>query len=245
MTLRVVIVDDEPPARAILREAAGRHADLDLVAECGNGVEALPLIDELRPDLLLLDVQMPRLTGFELLELLEHRPLVVFVTAYDEHALAAFDVHACDYLLKPFDDVRFDEAIARVRERRAAQSDVDYAAVADASRAERWLTRIAIRRAGEVDVVPVDTLVRLEACDDHVRLHGATNSWLKQKTLSWFEEQLDPARFVRVHRSHVVALDALASLETEGRERRVAVLTDGSRVPVSRAGMKRLEAHLG
>ena len=245
MTTTVVIVDDEGPARAILREACARHADLTVVAECAHGVEAAPVIDELRPDVVLLDVQMPRLTGFEMLDVIEHRPLVVFVTAYDEHALAAFDVHACDYLLKPFADARFDEAVERVRARLASgEPRADYGAVADASRPDAWLTRVAIRRGGEVEVVAVDALERLEARDDHVRLHAADDSWLKHKTLSWFAEHLDPARFVRVHRSHVIALDALERLETEAKDRHVAVLKSGARVAVSRAGMKRLEEHL-
>ncbi len=242
--LRVVIVDDEAPARMILREACSRHADVELVAECAHGVEALDVIDEKKPDALFLDVQMPRLTGFEMLELLEHTPLVVFVTAYDEHALAAFDVHACDYLLKPFGNDRFDEALARIRERRAStQPSPSYAELSDDARAAS-LQRIAVRRGSDVDIIPVTNLEYLEARDDYVRLHAGDRSWLKQRTLAWFEKNLDSRRFVRVHRSFMLALDALASVESETKDRHVAVLKSGARVAISRAGMKRLRAHL-
>lgn len=252
--LRAVIVDDEAPARALMGEYLAAHADVEVVAECANGFEAVKRVTELAPDLVFLDVQMPKLDGFEVLELIAPGPAVVFCTAFDEYALKAFEVHAVDYLLKPFGRERLAEALARVRERLAARgaatpapaSEPGAGALAAAARPPgQWATRLVVKDGAEVHVIPVDQLDRAEAQDDYVALHVGGKTWLKAQTLSDLASQLDPGRFVRLHRSHLVALDRVARLELYAKDSRVAILRDGTEVPVSRAGHDRLRELLG
>ena len=247
-TLSALVVDDENLARQLLVEFCSAHGDVEVVGQCANGFDMLDAVERLSPDVIFLDVQMPRLNGFEALELLPDPPLVVFVTAHDEFALAAFDVHACDYLLKPFDQQRFDGALDKVRARRAGQRHVDareYAALHDAARApDEHMARVAVRRAGRVEVLAVADLDLLQAKDDHVALHVGAESWLKQGTLTGFERRLDPARFVRVHRSWMLNLSRLSAIEALSKDSHEAVLHDGRRVPISKSGHKRLKEAL-
>ena len=259
--LRAVLVDDEAPARSLLREFLGAHADVEVVGECANGFEAVKRIAELAPDVVFLDVQMPKLDGFEVLELLEPRPAVVFCTAYDEFALKAFEVHAVDYLLKPFGRERLAAALERVRERLAARgrpkpasepgaaeraAESTPGALAAAARPPgQWAERIVVKDGGDVHVIPVGQLDRAEAQDDYVALHVAGKTHLKAQTLAELAAGLDPVRFVRVHRSHLVALDRIARLELYAKDSRVAILRDGSEVPVSRSGYDRLREVMG
>ncbi len=245
MPLRVAIVDDEEPARMVLREYLEAEDDVEIVAECANGFEAVKAVAELGPDLLLLDVQMPKLDGFEVLELVGRDTAVVFTTAYDEYALKAFDVHAVDYLLKPFGRERLRDALVRARERvgRAAagrgQGAPDLATAARP--AGSWITRIVIRDGAEVHVVPIDRVDYIEAQDDYVAVHSAGKTLLKEQTLATLESKLDRRRFVRVHRSFLLNLDRLVRLESTGKDTRAAVLRDGTRLPVSRSGYARLQ----
>jgi two-component system LytT family response regulator len=259
--LTAVIVDDEVPARALLREYLSADPGVRVVAECANGFDAVRTIVENRPDLVLLDVQMPKLDGFEVLELIDPAPAVVFCTAYDEHALRAFEVHAVDYLLKPFSRERLAEALARVRARlaegaRASQSagvapaETPAAAAAAPSGSAlaatarppgRWLERLLIRDGSRVQVIPVEKVDYLEAQDDYVAIHAEGRSWLKTQPLSDLAVGLDPARFVRIHRSYVLNLERLARLELYAKDSRVAILVDGRELPVSRAGHARLK----
>jgi two-component system, LytTR family, response regulator len=244
MALRVAIVDDELPARQILREYLEGESDVELVAECANGFDAVKAVAEQRPDLLLLDVQMPKLDGFEVMDLVGHETLVVFTTAYDEHALRAFEVHAVDYLLKPFGLERFQEALGRVRERLSRPPVNQAAPVALAATARppgTWPSRIVIRNGPEVHVVPIDRVDYVEAQDDYVGIRVGDQTWLKDQTLTDLEGQLDPRRFVRIHRSFLLNLDRLARIEPTDTEGRVAVLQDGRRLPVSRRGYGRLQ----
>ncbi|PYQ01095.1 MAG: hypothetical protein DMF82_20295 [Acidobacteria bacterium] len=242
--MRVLIVDDEDPAREILREYLSREEDIEIVGECANGFEAVKAVAELSPDLLLLDIQMPKLTGFEVLELVGHDLAVVFVTAYDEHALRAFEVNAVDYLLKPVAADRLRAALARARERVRARAPVPVAALLRAVRpAGAAAERILVRDGSKVVVIPAADLDYAEAQDDYVGLHTKGKVHLKQQTLAGLEQSLDPNRFVRIHRSYVLNVDRLARLETEG-EGRAAVLVDGTRLAVSRAGYARLKALL-
>jgi len=246
--VRTVIVDDEAPARALLREYLSRHADLEVVAECMNGFEALKSIGERTPDLVFLDVQMPKLDGFEVLELLENPPAVVFVTAYDEYALKAFEVHAVDYLLKPVGRERFDEALERVRARLAGppQPTAAPAALAAAARPPgQHLERVLVKDGANVHVIPVGRMDWARAQDDYVEIHSDGKSHLKQQTLADLAATLDPARFVRIHRSVVLNVERLARLELIAKDSRMAVLKDGRELPVSRAGYARLKELLG
>jgi two-component system, LytTR family, response regulator len=243
--LRVVIVDDEAPARALLREYCEARDDVVVVGECENGFEAVRAISEQAPDLVLLDVQMPKLDGFEVLELLERPPVVVFVTAYDEYALRAFEVHAADYVLKPVDRGRLNKAMERAIERRRAagpETEPRPAALAAAARppGER-LARVLVKDGSNVHVIPVARVDWIEAQDDYVEIHAEGRTHLKNQRLQDLAEALDPARFVRVHRSYLINLDRLARLELEAKDTRVAVLKDGKVLPVSRAGYARLK----
>lgn len=240
-TLRVVIVDDEPLARAVIREYLKAHPGVEVVAECGNGFEAVKAVSERSPDLLFLDVQMPKLDGFEVLELLGRSIPVVFTTAHDQYALRAFDVHAVDYLLKPFDEARFGEALARARARIAAHepTPVDEL-IADARPRQGAVERVLIRDGAQVHVLPVDRIDYVEAQDDYVCFKADGREYLKDQTMAAVEAALDPARFVRIHRSYLLNIERIARVELYAKDSRVAILRDGRRLPVSRAGYARL-----
>jgi two-component system LytT family response regulator len=241
-----VIVDDEELARGVIREMLAPHAEIRIVAECSNGFEAVKAAGELRPDLLFLDVQMPKLNGFEVLELIDPKIAVVFVTAYDQYAIRAFDAHAVDYLLKPFPAARFETALARAKERIRAQ--IPAPASAELTAAARgpasFLERIVVKDGVRVHVIPVEKLDYAEAQDDYVELHSEHKSYLKQQTIASLESCLDPDRFVRIHRSVIVNLERVAKIEAYTKDSRVAVLDDGTQLPVSRAGYARLKALL-
>jgi two-component system LytT family response regulator len=242
LTLKVIIVDDEEPARALLREYLGNCPGVSVVAECGNGFEAVKAVSEHVPDLVLLDIQMPKLDGFEVAELLDPDLAIVFVTAHDEHALRAFEVHAVDYLLKPVRADRLAEALARVRERigrgDATPSVAEVAATARPGL--QRLERILVREGSEVRVIPTAAVDFIEARDDTVAIHTAGATHLKAQRLSSFEAGLDPRRFVRVHRSFIINIDRLRRIELYAKDSRIAILADGAKVPVSRSGYSRL-----
>jgi len=240
-TMRVVIVDDEPLARAVVREYAAGDPALEIVADCANGFEAVKAVADCKPDLVLLDVQMPKLDGFEVLELLGRDQAVIFITAYDQYALRAFEVHAVDYLLKPFSAERFHDAIARARERRRAKAALPVdEVVRDARPRSGPAERVLIRDGANVHVLPVDQIDYVEAQDDYVAFKSAGKQYLKDQTLSAVEATLDPSRFVRIHRSFVLNVDRIAKVELYAKDSRMAILRDGTRLPVSRAGYARL-----
>jgi two-component system LytT family response regulator len=241
--IRALIVDDEDLARQILREYLAEEHDIEVVGECTNGFDAVKAVVELKPELLFLDVQMPKLDGFEVLDLIGNEIAVVFVTAYDQYAMKAFDAAAVDYLLKPFELARFRNALQRVRHR--LQERAPTLAADDLRRAAsapgQHLQRIVIRDNTRVHIIPVDQLDYVEAEDDYIGLHTAGKKYLKQQTISSLEASLDPARFIRVHRSFIINLDKLGKIEPYTKDTKLAVLADGSQVPVSRAGYMRLK----
>ena len=242
----VLIVDDEEPARTILRDYLGRAGGVRIVGECANGFEAVRAAGELSPAIVFLDIEMPKLNGFEVLELLEPGIAVVFVTAYDEHAVRAFDVHAVDYVLKPYSPERIAAAVARARERLGRGQKLEAATVSAAARPEgTWLSRVVVRDGVRVQIIPVEKLDAVEAQDDYVALKTEGKAFLKAQTLASLAAALDPKRFVRVHRSHLVRIDALARIEPFGSGSHVGILHDGSRVPLSREGYARLKELLG
>ncbi len=239
--LRVVIVDDEPLARAVVREFAGQHAGVEVVAECANGFEAVKAVTELSPDLIFLDVQMPKLNGFEVLELLGRSVPVVFTTAYDQYALRAFEVHAVDYLLKPFSEERFGETLARARARLLAREAMPVEALVAETRARTGpLERVLIRDRSHVHVIPVERIDYVEAQDDYVCFKADGKDYLKDQTMGAVEAALDAARFVRIHRSYLLNIERIARVELYAKDSRIAILRDGRRLPVSRAGYARL-----
>ena len=244
--MKVLIIDDEDLARAVVREHLAAHPEVEVAAECANGFEALKAAAQHHPDLIFLDIQMPKLDGFEVLELLEaegRRPGVVFVTAYDQHALRAFEAHAVDYLLKPFSKERFDAALAKASALQAAQPHAAPPAASDlaaSARQGRPLERIVVKDGPKVTVVHLDRLDWVQAQDDYVLLRTEGKNLLKQQTLASLETQLDAARFIRIHRSYLLNLDRLVRVEQDSKEHRDAILRDGTRLPVSRAGYQRL-----
>lgn len=249
--LRAAVVDDEELARQVLREYLGRHPEIEIVAECANGFEAVKAVAELKPDLVFLDIQMPKLDGFEVLELIGRGPAVIFVTAHDNHAIRAFEVHAVDYLLKPVGAERFEAALGRVKERlaesatthhRPAPSAADLAAAARPP--AQYVDRIPVREGTSVVIIPASKLDYVEAQDDYVALVSQGKKHLKQQTISSMEAALDPSRFLRIHRSYIVNLERVARLEPYGKDSYVAVLADRVQLPVSRAGYTRLRAFL-
>ena len=245
MNLRTVIVDDEDLARQLLREYAWETGGVEVVAECANGFDAVKAISECKPDLVLLDVQMPKLDGFEVLELIDPPPAVIFVTAYDQYAMRAFDAHAVDYLLKPFHLDRFKQALERARARLGEPRPAAAELAAAARPPEHSLERIVVRDGSKVHIIPVDKLDYVEAQDDYVALHSEKKNYLKQQTISSIEAHLDTRRFARIHRSFIVNLDRIARIEPYTKDSRVAVLRDGTQLPVSRSGHAKLKAVWG
>jgi two-component system LytT family response regulator len=240
-SFRVVIVDDEPLARAVVREYLAAHPGVEVVAECGNGFDAVKAVTELSPDLMFLDIQMPKLDGFEVLELLGRSVPVVFTTAYDQYALRAFDVHAVDYLLKPFDEARFAEALDRARARIASAEALPVDdLVADARPRQAPAERVLIRDGSQVHVIPVERIDYVEAQDDYVCYKAGGKDYLKDQTMAAVEAALDPTRFVRIHRSYLLNIERIARVELYAKDSRIAILRDGRRLPVSRAGYARL-----
>jgi two-component system LytT family response regulator len=240
--LRVIMVDDEEPARRLLREYLEAAPGVSLIAECGNGFEAVKAVAEHDPDLLLLDIQMPKLDGFEVVELLECEMPIIFITAHDEHALRAFEVHAVDYLLKPYSADRLAEALERARERigRGENPPPLDEVTAVAREGSGDLERILVRDGNDVRVIPIDTVDYIEARDDAVAIHVGGASHLKAQRMATLEDRLDGKRFIRVHRSFILNIDRLRSIELYAKDSRIAILEDGTKVPVSRSGYTRL-----
>jgi two-component system LytT family response regulator len=248
--IRAVIVDDEELARGLLREYLNQAGGVEVIAECANGFEAVKVISERKPDLVFLDVQMPKLDGFEVLELIDSSVAVIYVTAYDQYAMRAFDAHAVDYLLKPFSSDRFKKALERARQRlgepapttpRIAATELSAAARPP----EQKLERIVVKDGAKVHIIPLEKLDYVEAQDDYVALRSEKKNYLKQQTISSVEQQLDPKKFVRIHRSYIVNLERIARIEPYTKDSRVAVLNDGTQLPVSRSGHARLKELLG
>jgi two-component system, LytTR family, response regulator len=244
--IRAVLVDDEDLARHALRELLKSHPEVEIVAECANGFEAVKAVAEHKPDLMFLDVQMPKLTGFDVLELIDRdRDLaVVFATAYDQYAMRAFEVHAVDYLLKPIGRERFEAAVERALSRlpQKLPSAEDLAAAARPP--QHFLERIVVKDGTRVTLIPVAKLDYAEAQDDYVALATHGTKHLKQQTIASLEAALDPARFVRIHRSYIVNLELVVRIEPYGKDSRLAILADGTRLPVSRTGYTRLKSLL-
>jgi two-component system LytT family response regulator len=245
--IRALLVDDEDLARGLVREYLRAEPDIEIAGECANGFDAVKAVAELNPDLLFLDVQMPKLDGFEVLELVGRDVAVVFTTAHDQYAMKAFDAAAVDYLLKPFDEKRFRTALERARRRIAEK--VPAAAGAELKAAAQapghYAVRVVVKDGSRIHIIPVKDLECAEAQDDYVALYAGGKSYLKQQTISSLESVLDPQQFVRIHRSHLVRLDCVAKIEPYTKDTRLAILNNGKRLPVSRAGYLRLKELTG
>lgn len=243
--IRVLVVDDEAPARALVREFLAEHPEFETIDECANGFDAVRQIDELTPDLVLLDIQMPKLDGFEVLELIHHRPQIVFITAHDEYAIKAFEVQAVDYLLKPFSVDRFEQALERAHRRIGDDTRQPLAELARMRRERnRPSDRIVVREGADIHVVPRKAIDYIESDDDYAVIHTGGKSLRKKQTLTELERQLGEGGFVRVHRCYLINVDRLARIEPYAKDSRVAFLHGGARLPVSRAGYARLKEWL-
>jgi two-component system LytT family response regulator len=239
--LRVLVVDDEELARRGLRRDLAALGGIEVVGECADGFEAVQAAAEEKPDLVFLDIRMPRLDGFEVLSLLDPGIAVVFVTAHDDRAVQAFDANAVDYVMKPVDPERLARAVERARERLRRREPLPLAAIGAAARAPgEPLSRLLVRDGARVHVIPVDDIDSIEAQDDYIAVHVAGKTHLKQQTIGDLEAALDPRRFVRIHRSWILNLDRLDRIELYAKDSRVAILKDGRRLPLSRAGHQRL-----
>lgn len=240
--MRIIIVDDEMLARGVVREYLSEHADVEIVAECANGFEAVKAITELSPDLVFLDIQMPKLDGFEVAELAGGKTRYIFATAFDQYAIKAFEFHALDYLLKPFSQQRFDQALAHARANLGAGGEVVEKLVREATGRNKPLGRVLIRDGAKVHVITADKIEHVEAQDDYVQIRSEGKSYLKNQRMSELEEQLDGEQFLRIHRSYIVNIAFVDRIEQVTKDSHVAVLKDGSRVPVSRSGYQKIRA---
>lgn len=241
---RALIVDDEELARHIIRELLQPHSEIEVIAECANGFDAVKAFAEHKPDLVFLDVQMPKLTGFDVLELIGDEVSVIFSTAYDQYAMRAFEVHAVDYLLKPIGKQRFEEALERAKAR-LGEKMPSAQKLADSARPPRqFLERVVVKDGTRVTLIPIAKLDYVEAQDDYVALASQGKKHLKQQTIASLEACLDPNCFVRIHRSYIVNLERVVRIEPYGKDSRLAILNDGARLPVSRTGYARLQSLL-
>lgn len=245
--IRTILIDDEPLSRDIVRSYLTKYPDVKVVAECDDGFEGLKAITHERPDLLFLDIQMPKINGFEMLELIDEPPSVIFTTAYDEFAIKAFETNALDYLLKPFSEERFRQSMEKFLERQtrgAAQTDAT--AVAGALSAHEGKSeRIVVRTGARVKIIPWKEIHYVEADDDYVRIVTAEGQFLKNRTMQQVENALDENRFVRVHRSYLLNVDLITRIEPYLKESYLAILRSGAQVPVSKNGYGRLKDRLG
>lgn len=242
--IRVVIIDDEFLARSIVKEYMRKHQQLELVAECSDGFDGLKAIQEHNPDLIFLDIQMPKISGFEMLELIDEPPAVIFATAFDEYAIKAFEAHAIDYLLKPFDQERFDKAVSKF----LAQNKVDNSATKELLNDAQLPTsnnRIVVKNGSKIKIIPVQDVLYMEAADDFVKVFTKDGYYLKNKTMSFFESFLPTDMFVRCHRSYIVNIQEITRIDPYEKDGHVAVLKNGTKVSVSRNGYSKLRTVLG
>ncbi len=242
---KIIIIDDEPLARSIVKEYLEKHPELELVQECNDGFEGLKAIQEHNPDLIFLDIQMPKINGFEMLELIDQLPHVIFTTAFDEYAIKAFEAHAIDYLLKPFGQDRFDKAIAKWMERKPASENTTQELLETASLAPSQNQRIVVKNGSKIKIIPAHDVFYLEAADDYVKIHTAEGYFLKNKTMGHFEQTLDKNQFARSHRSYIVNVQQITRIDPYEKDNHVAILRSGAKVPVSRNGYSKLKEVLG
>ncbi|GAA0892007.1 LytTR family DNA-binding domain-containing protein [Fulvivirga kasyanovii] len=241
--IKALIIDDEKLARDVIRAYLKDHPDIEVVSECANGFEGVKTIHEVKPDLIFLDVQMPKLTGFEMLELLDTVPVIIFSTAFDEFALKAFEQSAADYLLKPYSKSRFNEAISKARQRLTGGGDKELVAKIQESRegAREELDRLVVRLGSKIVIISLDKVDFIEAQDDYVAIHSEGKKYLKQLTMKYLESSLPENQFVRVHRSYIVSIGSIDRLEAMSKDTYVAILKSGAKISVSRAGYSSLK----
>ena len=242
---KVILIDDEPLAREVIKAYLQHFDDLEVVAECGDGFEGVKAIQEHKPDLIFLDIQMPKINGFEMLELVDVKPSVIFITAYDSYAIKAFEANAVDYLLKPVPEERFREAVLKWKSKIAPTApQVDSVLNTMAATASQQ-NRVVVKTGSKVKIIPVHDIQYIEADDDYVKVTTAEGSFLKNKTMNFYEQSLDPQQFVRVHRSYIVHINQITKIEPYQKETHLAILRNGTQIPVSKTGYTKLKTLLG
>jgi two-component system, LytTR family, response regulator len=242
---KVIIIDDEPLARSIIKEYLQQHNTLQLMEECNNGFEGVKAIQQFSPDLIFLDIQMPKINGFEMLELLEQPPAVIFTTAFDEYAIKAFEAHAIDYLLKPFSQERFDKAIQKWQEQQKFLTTNTKQFLESPALSPAQHERIVVKTGGKIKIIPIPDVQYFEAADDYVKIITTEGSFLKNKTMGYFENVLDPQQFVRCHRSYIINIQQITRIDPYEKENQAAILKSGTKIPVSKSGYARLKVVLG
>ena len=240
--MKAIIIDDEPLARSIIKEYLQPYASITLVEECNDGFEGIKAIQHHQPDLIFLDIQMPKINGFEMLELIDNPPLVIFTTAFEEYAIKAFDAHAADYLLKPFSKERFDKAIQKAL---LQKNNVAQAIVSTALETAAPSNRIVVKDNGKIKIIPLPQVQYVEAADDYVKIHTAEGNFLKKKTMQFFEDSLPQQEFIRIHRSYIVNAQLITRITAYEKDSHLALLTTGAQLPVSKAGYAKLKQVLG
>jgi len=242
---KALIIDDEPPAREVLKYYLKDEREVQTIGECENGFQGVKMIQDLEPDLVFLDIQMPKLDGFEMLELVDNPPLIIFCTAYDQYAIKAFEKNAVDYLLKPFSQTRFQEALAKAKNQLDAGEPVQNIQSIIEDTTPETLNRIVVKNAGNIEVIDIKDILFLESQDDYVEIHTSDGKkHLKHQTMKYYEEALDTSQFIRVHRRYILNVTELAKLEKYGKESYIAVLKDNQQVSVSLSGYGKLKEML-
>ena len=244
--MKVILIDDEPLARSIIKEYLQYHPEMELVAECNDGFEGVKAIQQFQPDMIFLDIQMPKINGFEMLELIEDPPAVIFTTAFDEYAIKAFESHAVDYLLKPFSKDRFDKAVSKWSQSAKQGNKEKLIPLLDSvSKSPSEQQRVVVKLSGKIRIIPVEDIHYLEAADDYVKIHTREGSFLKNKTMGHFENVLNINQFVRTHRSYIVNVTEITRIDPYEKDNHLAILKTGARVPVSKTGYVKLKSVLG
>ncbi|MBC7850964.1 MAG: LytTR family transcriptional regulator DNA-binding domain-containing protein [Chitinophagaceae bacterium] len=246
--IKALIIDDEPLARMIVKEYLQKYPAIELLQECNDGFEGLKAIQQHQPDLIFLDIQMPKINGFEMLELIDQPPAVIFTTAFDEYAIKAFESHAIDYLLKPFSQDRFDKAVLKMFDQHkeaVTPTKVSAPLLAEAAQTPPQNQRVVVKNGSKIKIIPVEDIFYLEAADDYVKIHTKEGSFLKNKTMAHFEQSLDKSLFVRTHRSCIVNIQQITRIDPYEKDNHIAILKSGGRVSVSKSGYAKLKLVLG
>lgn len=243
--IKTIVIDDEPLARSIVAEYLKTFPEMQIAQECNDGFEGVKAIAQHKPDLIFLDVQMPKINGFEMLELIEGPPAVIFTTAFDEYAIKAFEAHAIDYLLKPFSKDRFDKAVTKWLTLRNASISTNPPPSPPGIHHPEESHRIVVKEGPNIRIIPVSDVVYMEAYDDYVKIFTQKEMFLKKKTMSFYEQCLDQSMFIRVHRSYIIQLSQITRIEPLEKDTHVALMKTGVRIPLSKTGYSKLKASLG
>jgi len=242
--MKAIIIDDEPLARSLVLEYLQSYKEIEVVQECNDGFEGLKAVQQREPDLVFLDIQMPKINGFEMLELIENPPHIIFTTAFEEYAIKAFDTHAIDYLLKPFSKERFDKAIQKLLLQKTSTQPTE-AVLETAAQSPTQTNRVVVKDGGKIKIIPTATIQYLEGADDYVKIYTDNGTYLKKKTMQHFEQSLQQQNFLRIHRSYIINTQLITRIDPYEKDGHLVLLTTGARLPVSKAGYAKLKEVLG